>query len=859
MRLISCHVENFGCLHEFDYIFTDGVNVICRENGWGKSTFAAFLLAMFYGLPSKGKRGQTLSAEAGFSAMNARAAYRPWQGGVFGGRLVFEAGGRIYEAARLFGERESQDEFDLRDLETNLPSFDYSPDLGKELFRVDRESFVRTVFTAQQDCRTRPTDDVNALITDLARNAGDMESYASAQKRLKEAANRLTPRRASGRIHRLEERIEELERSTAASAGIEESIALCDQKKSELDRKKSELENEQQRLEEAISAAEQNQENAADMERADQSIQAKHKIWQSLYKTNLRRSEGMQTASAFFPGRIPSRAEADLFLQSCREIERLEERMQVQMLTEEEQERLNILEDRFRHDSLPGKNMKRAEKKTGTSCEGRPETFSHDDAAHRFSRGRILPFLTGAALLLIAAGLRAAGGTSSKLPAAVSMILAAFGIAAIAAAFFAGRPGRRRKGYTDQKKKKNRDSVRMYENPAAESVPAGEEDPAAESDPAGVEDSASYEEYLYLEKKEEKLEETYAAWAQARKPVRRFLKELGFAPSKDLHSQLIRVRDAADDCEDAAALLEESAQELRAFEEEMCRNGLTEGEKQQVLRNMGDSPEEKQQKNEPDSREPYAAEISPEDAAVLLLDQWKAQEEYSRMYSGLDENDKGMLTAAAPLPEGRRSMERRNTAASDLRRRRDQVQNERMRCMTLAAEAEREREELVCEQEERDVMLEELLELRGQRETDLADYRHIMAASALLQKAKESLTARYADPIRAGFCRYWEMITGISASGVYVDANTKVTVEEKGKQRESDLLSAGWRDLTGICLRAALAEAMYPAAERERPPLILDDPFTNLDDEKIGGAMHFLEEMGKSFQILYFTCSRTRA
>ena len=156
-------------------------------------------------------------------------------------------------------------------------------------------------------------------------------------------------------------------------------------------------------------------------------------------------------------------------------------------------------------------------------------------------------------------------------------------------------------------------------------------------------------------------------------------------------------------------------------------------------------------------------------------------------------------------------------------------------------------------------MLEELRELRGQRETDLADYRHIMAASALLQKAKESLTARYADPIRAGFCRYWEMITGISASGVYVDANTKVTVEEKGKQRESDLLSAGWRDLTGICLRAALAEAMYPAAERERPPLILDDPFTNLDDEKIGGAMHFLEEMGKSFQILYFTCSRTRA
>ena len=55
MKLISCHVENFGRLHDFDCLFRDGLNVIVHENGWGKSTLAAFLLAMLYGMPGKNR------------------------------------------------------------------------------------------------------------------------------------------------------------------------------------------------------------------------------------------------------------------------------------------------------------------------------------------------------------------------------------------------------------------------------------------------------------------------------------------------------------------------------------------------------------------------------------------------------------------------------------------------------------------------------------------------------------------------------------------------------------------------------------------------------------------------------------
>ena len=35
MRLLRCHIENFGVLSGFDYEFPEGLAVICRENGFG--------------------------------------------------------------------------------------------------------------------------------------------------------------------------------------------------------------------------------------------------------------------------------------------------------------------------------------------------------------------------------------------------------------------------------------------------------------------------------------------------------------------------------------------------------------------------------------------------------------------------------------------------------------------------------------------------------------------------------------------------------------------------------------------------------------------------------------------------------
>ena len=43
MKLIKCHIENFGKLSGYDYEFKDGLNTIKEDNGYGKTTFASFI------------------------------------------------------------------------------------------------------------------------------------------------------------------------------------------------------------------------------------------------------------------------------------------------------------------------------------------------------------------------------------------------------------------------------------------------------------------------------------------------------------------------------------------------------------------------------------------------------------------------------------------------------------------------------------------------------------------------------------------------------------------------------------------------------------------------------------------------
>ena len=123
MKLLKIYVENFGCLEKYTKDFTNGVNVIEEENGFGKTTLANFIKAMFYGFTNIKKSYLD----------NDRLRYAPWQGGVFGGYLDFELNSKKYRIERTFNPVGStKDIFKLYDLDTNKPSKDFSKNIGEE-------------------------------------------------------------------------------------------------------------------------------------------------------------------------------------------------------------------------------------------------------------------------------------------------------------------------------------------------------------------------------------------------------------------------------------------------------------------------------------------------------------------------------------------------------------------------------------------------------------------------------------------------------------------------------------------------------------------------------------------------------
>ena len=130
MKLISCHVENFGKLTDFSYIFEEDLNVLLAGNGWGKSTLAAFLKVMFYGFEGENRRSEE---------ENERLRYRPWGGGAYGGTVTFSRGDRVYRMHRSFGMRKKEDTFLLFDDTTGLSSSDLTENIGEELFGIDSD------------------------------------------------------------------------------------------------------------------------------------------------------------------------------------------------------------------------------------------------------------------------------------------------------------------------------------------------------------------------------------------------------------------------------------------------------------------------------------------------------------------------------------------------------------------------------------------------------------------------------------------------------------------------------------------------------------------------------------------------
>ncbi len=217
MKLLRCHIENFGVLSNFDFDFSENLTIICRENGFGKSTFAAFIKAMFYGLPRTGARN---------AIDNERKRYAPWQGGKYGGFLEFEYQKIIYRVTRYFGKTASRDVFEMRDISNRKETTPFSEKLGEEIFQLDADSFARCIFMPQSLVHnTAATTSIRTKLSNLVDDTNDMNNFDTAMESLKQLRSKLRAYRGSG----------------GSISNMEEEYNKLDEQKYEAEKKKSDL------------------------------------------------------------------------------------------------------------------------------------------------------------------------------------------------------------------------------------------------------------------------------------------------------------------------------------------------------------------------------------------------------------------------------------------------------------------------------------------------------------------------------------------------------------------------------------------------------------------------------------------
>ena len=147
-------------------------------------------------------------------------------------------------------------------------------------------------------------------------------------------------------------------------------------------------------------------------------------------------------------------------------------------------------------------------------------------------------------------------------------------------------------------------------------------------------------------------------------------------------------------------------------------------------------------------------------------------------------------------------------------------------------------------------------EERLNEEKKRLEKRHlaIRRAQEILRRAQENLASRYLNGVEAGCARYLSAFK--SALNTRLAGDGSVRVEENGMQKELDYYSIGSKELVDFCIRIALADELFI---KEKPTLILDDPFVNFDDEKTECAKLLVKDLAQKYQIVYLTCKTERS
>lgn len=886
MKLISCYITGFGRLENFEYDFNEGLNTLFEDNGWGKTTFCVFIKSMFYGMEYKRSRSLT-----------ERKHYMPWSGGVYGGSLVFQKDEKTYRIERTFGTKDKDDTFRLIDVATEKESQDYTERVGEEIFEVDRDAFQKSVFAPQEDIGTSMTDSLNAKMGDLSAAKDDMNNFDVAIAKIEEAKKEYAQRSQvnPGKLMQVQTQISECRELVEALPVKEEAYELQGKLLNDKNEQLKKLKEERSKIAERIARQSKREQEIGVLKTKRENL----KTWKDelallddFFAKGIPDSEEIsdisekQTSLHSIKGRLesvvsllPSKADEGKLNELFRNQEVSEEIIEG---WDEDAQRMKELRVQGEHNQMPEEEKNKLAELKYYFSKGVPSdeeinqvseqvtALVRADAELSVREKRYQSLLAekeildksekeqdagaGFVLLLFLLGLVCiAGGVvfSYFIKEDISLVLATgFYVAGIILEFvvlmqFLHRRTRhttKRQGLDEQL------------------------------------DEAAYE-----------VEESRKLRDEIQTSCKEFLSGYLVTPTDSM-------RDMIREIQDKTLLYHQLLEEEHKYNAQNSESLEELSELQLSLYTaLGHYATTYNMDLYQDSCEVELLHQLHKDYRIYLeyLDNKKIKRELQEQIEYLEEEIKSFLSRFAPI-EGEenqltgiehnlRSYQRLSEQVETLEKELEEMKEvadipeEEITIVQLQAtqqemEAESDllNEQLVRDNEEFNRISEEIeacedakerLEGLLEEEGSIKEKIHIYEQTVkYLQQAKDNFLSKYMGPLRKGLRHYLSLIydeesSTLLAKNFSLDMDLNVHYNYQGSTKEEGYLSAGYKDLVAFCSRLALIDALY---QGEKPILILDDPFTDLDGDKIKEALSLLQEIAKDRQVLYFTCHESR-
>lgn len=838
MKLIRLHVENFGKLHDFDYSFDKGLNVLLEENGWGKSTLAAFIKAMLYGMPASSK--QSLDE-------NERKKYMPWQGGAYGGSLELSTVSGKYRIERFFGAKESGDSFVLYDLATNCESRRYSSRIGEELFGIDADGFSRTVYLSQHAVVAKGDNNtITAKLGDLLDDVDDIGSFDDAMAALDKRRKYYKMTGERGRIADIERemananaQIEQLSRTEEAMRQKESELAALGERAKALTtaiegvrtslrqaglvREKAALLAQKERMQKELLALEGSARNLDARMKGKhptpEEMNEKRRLLDSIRDARARaneiaglsaQTEKYEILKSDFAGTLPTKEDFTAMLSANFELQNIAHR-EAGLLSPSE----NAAARHFAHTTPP----------TEGEISGILAALATEEAAHAQKResgkgAKRAPAIVCALLAV----LLAVGGVFAPVLFAPAAVL---GVVALCLFL--------------QKKKTEEPTANAAEIAAKEMLAR-----------YGVSTEGNLRDRLT------ELSLLSRQWREGEAAEQKRAKALQ-ALRAQKQQQLRMLQEKFRAWEILLPPKNDYRDDIEALRRDVARISRTMAEVEQHNRRREAALTE--QKRLQAELTPFLRHFDPEGTmkpseCLNAVQEWET--EYRRVSRRIPElreeisrfvAEKGLGAhveqEGIALPDVDALHLRERTLQKDLTDLQGRQAELKSQIGRLATDAER-----LPEIEATVRALEEELEVARANSNTIAN------TAQLLEEAKAGLSTRYLADMQTSFSALLKTLMDESAPESVMDTSFKVKLREGGKTQHPESLSQGWRDAVQLCVRLSLAEALY--AEGEAPPLILDDPFVNLDERRLEAAKKLLVSLADKYQILYLVCHAER-